>query len=158
VLIPLIAALCACAGGDGRYPSLAMRPFETAPPPVAAPPVAEPFRPLADSAAIDALVARAVEADGAFARQRPAAERLAQSAAGQPVESNVRAAALVAMADLAAKRGAASAVLADLDQLAAQSAIAFAPEHEIELARDKVATLVAGQDAVIARLWKEMGQ
>jgi hypothetical protein len=158
LVLPLIAVLCACAGSDGRYPSLAMRPFETAPPAPAPEAVNEPTRPLADAPALAELLARAVAADEAFARQQPGAARLASAAAGQPVESNARAAALVAMADLAARRGTTTAVLADLDRLAADSAVAFAPAQEIETARTQVIALVAGQDRALARLWEVMGQ
>jgi hypothetical protein len=158
LLLPLIAVLCACAGGDGRYPSLAMRPFETAPPPPAPEPPAAPTRPLADTAQLAELVSRAAQANDDFARQQPGAAQLARAAAGQPIESNARARALVAMADLAARRGTTTAVLADLDRLAADSAVTFAPAQEIETARAQVAALVVGQDMAMARLWEVMGQ
>jgi hypothetical protein len=157
-LVPLIAAVSACASSDTRYPSLAMRPFEKAPPAPATPPAAEPTRPLADPSQLSALVARAVGADAEFARQQSAAALLARAAAGQSVESNARARALVAMADLAAKRGATTAVLADLDQLAANSAVTFVPVAEVEAARTRVLGLVEAQDAAMARLWEDMGQ
>ena len=165
VLFPLTAALCACAGDDGRYPSLAMRSFETetprpAPPPAPAPniPGEEPTQPLADAAMLSALVARAATANTSFTGQEPAAGRLARAAAGQPIESEPRAAALVAMADLAAQSGATSAVLADLDQLAVEASISFAPGEGIDAARAEVLALIARQDAAIARLWETMGQ
>jgi hypothetical protein len=157
VLLPLIAGLCACAGADARYPSLAMRAFETAPPP-APPATFEPIRPLVDAATLDTLVERAVAAENAFLRQQAVAEPLVRRAAGQPVESNARAAALVAMADLAAERGATSAVLADLDRLVAEAATTFAPTREIETARMQVLALVASQDATLTRLWEMMGR
>lgn len=157
LLLPLIAGLCACAGADGRYPSLAMRPFETAPPATPTPP-AEPNRPLADLQQLAALSARAAKANDDFARQQPVAARLASAAAGQSVESNARARALVAMADLAASRGATSAVLAELDRLVADSAVSFAPAGEIEATRARVLAFVEGQDAAMARLWEVMGQ
>jgi hypothetical protein len=156
-LLPLVAALSACASEDTRYPSLAMRPFETAPPPADTAPVPEPTRPLADSTQLAALVSRAVSADAEFARQQPVAAQLARAAAGQSVESNARARALVAMADLAAKRGATSAVLADLDGLAANSAVTLAPTQDVEAARAQVLALVTGQEAAMARLWDVMG-
>ncbi len=158
LLLPLVAALCACAGADGRYPSLAMRPFETAPPTATAPPPAEPTRPLADAPQLAALSARAAKANDDFTRQQPLATQLARAAAGQSVESNARARALVAMADLAASRGATSAVLAELDRLAADSAVSFAPAGDIEAARARVLAFVEGQDAAMARLWEVMGQ
>ena len=156
-LLPLVAVLSACAAGDARYPSLAMRPFETAPPPADTAPAAQPTPPLADSAQLAALVSRAVSADAEFARQQTAAAQFARAAAGQSVESNARARALVAMADLAAKRGATSAVLADLDGLAANSAVTFAPAQEVEAARAQVLGLVTSQEAAMERLWGVMG-
>jgi hypothetical protein len=98
-----------------------------------------------------------VSADAEFARQQTAAAQLARAAAGQSVESNARARALVAMADLAAKRGATSAVLADLDGLAANSAVTFAPAQEVEAARAQVLGLVTSQEAAMERLWGVMG-
>jgi hypothetical protein len=156
--LALIAVLGACAGGDARYPSLAMRPFETAPPPADTAPPPEAIRPLAEAPQLAALVARADVAHGAFTRQQPAAAQLARAAAGQPVESNARARALVAMADLAARRGATSAVLAELDALVANSAASLAPAQDIETARAQVLAQVEGQDAAMARLWEVMGQ
>ena len=158
VLLPLVAGLGACAGNDARYPSLAVRPFETAAPAPAPEPPAEPTRPLTDAAGLAELAARAVAANEAFIRQQPAAAGLARAARGQPVESNARAAALVAMADLAARRGATTAVLAELDRLVADSAVSFAPAQEIAATRAQVLTLVEGQDAAMARLWEDMGQ
>jgi hypothetical protein len=158
LLLPLIAGLCACAGADGRYPSLAMRPFETAPPTAPAPPPAEPTRPLADARQLAGLAARANKANDDFTRQQPLAAQLARAAAGQSVESTARARALVAMADLAASRGTTSAVLAELDRLVADSAAGFAPAGEIEAARARVLVIVEGQDAEMARLWEVMGQ
>lgn len=156
-VMPLIAALGACAAGDARYPSLAMRPFETAPPAPDAEAPADPVRPLADSAQLTALISRAVNANDEFTRQQTTATQLARAAAGQSVESNARARALVAMADLASKRGATSAMLAELDALAAESAISFAPAREIEAARAQVLTLVESQNMAMARLWGVMG-
>jgi len=155
-LLPLVAAVAACAGDDARYPSLMMRPFETAAPaPAAAPPA--PIRPVADAALLNDLRAAATRAHAGFTRRQAEAARLARRAAGQPVESDSRAAALVAMADLAAERGATSAVLADLDRLAAEAATTLAPTGEIETARTEVLALVTSQDAAMARLWEIMG-
>lgn len=158
-LLPLMAGLSACAASDARYPSLAMRPFETAPvQPADPPPAPEPTRPAADPQVLAQLVARAEGAQGQFARIEPDAARLARAATGQGVESNTRAAALVAMADLAAQRGATSAVLAELELLEADSAATFAPTNEIVSAQTRVAGLVAGQDAAMARLWEVLGR
>ena len=156
-LAGLLAGLCACTGADGRYPSLAMRPFETAAAVAPSPAPAEPIRPVATGAEIAALVDRARAAHGAFAAQQGEAERRARAAAGQSIESNARAAALVAMADLSSQRGATSAVLADLDLLAVEASSTFASDPALDSARAEVAALLAGEDATIAKLWEVMG-
>jgi hypothetical protein len=155
-LAGLMASACACSGAADRYPSLAQRPFETAP--VAAPPVPNaPIRAGVSDGAIAAMVARASEAHGAFVTQQAEAERLAQAAAGQSLESNARARALVAMAGLASQRGATSAVLADLELLEAEAATSLAPAPALASARAQVAALLASEDARLALLWERMG-
>jgi hypothetical protein len=153
----LMAGLSACSGPDGRYPSLAMRPFETAAPVAPTPAPDELIRPVATAAEIAALVQRAKAAHGAFTAQQDEAERRTLAAAGQGIESNARAAALVAMADLSSQRGVTSAVLADLDLLVVEAAGRFASDPALDSARAEVAALLAGEDSVIAKLWEGMG-
>lgn len=153
----LLLSLSACAGSDGRYPSLALRPFETgvvtAPP--ASPPA--PIRPAADPATLANLRARAATAHAAFMAARDSTARLARAATGQPLESRQRAAALVAMADLASKRGATVAVLADLDVLRAGADTALAPDPAIAAAQAEVTALMVREDEALAQLWEIMG-
>ena len=156
-LAGLLAGLCACAGPDGRYPSLAMRPFETAAPVALSPAPDQPIRPVVTGAEIAALVARANAAHGAFTAQQGETERRARAAAGQGIESNARAAALVTMADLSSQRGATSAVLADLDLLAVEASNRLASDPTLDSARAEVAALLASEDAMIAKLWEVMG-
>ena len=156
-MLPLMAGLCACAGNDARYPSLAVRPVETAFISVSPAPPPAPTRPPADPAVLSDLVEQATAAHAGFTRQEPGAARLARGAAGQPIESDARAAALVALADLAAERGATSAVLAELDRLTAEAATELAPTAAIESARNEVLALVDSQDRALARLWETMG-
>jgi hypothetical protein len=153
----LMAGLSACAAGSDRYPSLALRPFETAPPAAPAAKPAEPIRPLIDDAGLAAILSRASSAHVAFTGKEAAALRLARASAGQSIESNARAAALVAMADLASARGTTATVLAELDDLAARSATNFAPTQGIDAARAQVTALVAAEDAAMAQLWEVMG-
>jgi hypothetical protein len=153
----LMAGLCACSGADGRYPSLAVRPFETAAPVAPAPAPNKPIRPVATAAEIAALVQRAKAAHQAFAAQQDEAERRTLAAAGQGTESNARAAALVAMADLSSQRGTTSAVLADLDLLVMEASSRFASDPALDSARAEVAALLASEDAVMAKLWEGMG-
>ncbi len=158
--IPAAFALAACASADTRYPSLALRPFETeapAPDTTTPTPPAVPNQPPTSPANLAALRAKAESAHAGFLRVQTDAARIARAAAGQSVESDARAAALVAMADLAAQRGATAAVLADLDLLAAENAVNLASSAPVEAARDDIARLVAAQDAAMARLWEVIG-
>lgn len=157
-LLPLIAAACACAGSDTRYPSLAMRSFEVNPPPSGPAPLAQSTRPVVDSATLAAMVGQAVSANTGFVRQEASATKLARASAGLSIESDARAAALVAMADLAAQRGKTTSVLAQLDEFVAAASTTFAPTQEIETARAQVLALVTAQDAAMARLWETMEQ
>ncbi len=156
----LLALLAAAAGGcaaDGTtYPSLAMRPFERGP--VAEPPApTTPIRPATPAARVAQLRGAGAAAHAAFIAQETQAARLARAAAGQPFESNARAAALVAMADLDAKRSVTAGTLATIDVLAAEAATALSPDPALGAAQTEIAALLAQQDAGIARLWKVMG-
>lgn len=157
-VVGLAATLPACAGGsDGRYPSLALRPFEVsgAPAPEAQAPA--PIRTAAQDAAIAALASRAQAAHAEFVRQQTAAAPLARAARGLSVETDARARALVALADLSTKRSATSAVLADLDAIAVDAATRLASDAATEAARAQVAALLASEDAAMAELWESMG-
>ncbi len=158
-VLGLLAALSACAADNGRYPSLALRPFETGAAPVStAPETVAPIRPLTSPATIAALRGRAQSAHAAFLAQESATAPLARAASGQSVETNARAAALVAMADLSTKRGATSAVLADLDLLTVDAATALSADPALSATQAEVAALLAREDAAMARLWEAMGR
>jgi len=145
-----------CAGDTGDYPSLAMRPFErgvvaeTQAPPA-------PIRPATPSARIAQLREAGTASHSAFVAQESVAARLARAAAGQPFESNARAAALVAMADLDAKRSATAGTLATIDVLAAETATALAADPALGETQTEIAALLAREDEAIARLWGVMG-
>lgn len=145
--------LAACAGDSGRYPSLALRPFEIAP--VAETPAPPPpNRPAFDPVRLAALRDRATAAHAAFMASERQAAPLARAAVGQTMESNARAAALVALADLRSKRGATAAVLADLDLLNAEAATALAPDPALSAVRSEVLALVVREDEALAQLWE----
>jgi len=156
-LLPFTVLLAACAGGSDRYPSLAMRPFENGAAVATPEPPAPPLRPVTAPARLAELRAAAAAADRAFADREPDAARLARAAAGLPFESDARAAAMVAMADLDSKRATTAGTLAALDSLAAEAATALSPDPGVVAAQGEVAALVARQDAAIARLWEVMG-
>jgi len=85
-LVPLLAALSACASGSGDYPSLAMRPFELAPPPAASLPP-QPTRPATPPARIAELRAAAAAAEAGFAAREPAAARSEERRVGKECRS-----------------------------------------------------------------------
>jgi hypothetical protein len=155
-LVPLLLALPACGAVRDSYPSLAMRPFELAGAPAPVQPAA-PISPATPPARRAELRTAAATAEAAFARAEPAAARLARAAAGQPFESQARASALVALADLDSKRAATAGTLATLDSLAAEAATALSPDPGVVAAQNEVAATLARQDAAISRLWEMMG-
>jgi hypothetical protein len=155
----LMAALAGCSGpgsGGGEPPSLALRPFETGPPP-APPPAPAPSRPALPAARLAELRDAGLAAHTAFLAQERAAAPLARAAAGKPFESNARAAALVAMADLDARRAAMAGTLATLDSLVADAATALSPDPALSAVQTEIAALLDRQDEGIARLWETMG-
>jgi hypothetical protein len=155
----MAVGLAGCAGGSGRYPSLALRDFETRPFTAAAstvPPLPEP-RPV-DSARVAAIRAAAQTSFAEFSRQEPGAATLVGQARGQPLEADARARALVALADLSSRRSATVVPLGELDLLAADTAIEFGTMQEIEAARSDVLTMLEQQDRALSALWTEMGQ
>lgn len=156
-VLGLLAALAGCAANNERYPSLALRPFETGAVPVAAAQPAAPIRPVISAETLGALRSKAMAAHSAFLSRETAAAPIIRAGMGRSIESNARAAALVALAELSSQRGATSAVLADLDQLAVDAATALATDPAITAAQTDVAALLARQDDGIARLWEKLG-
>lgn len=156
IFVLLAAALGGCAGDSDAYPSLAMRPFETGT--VAVPPAPPaPIRPATPPTRVAQLRAAGTAAHADFVAQEPSAARLARAAAGQPIESNARAAALVALADLDAKRAVTASTLAAVDALAAEAAGALAADPALGAVQGEIAALLANEDEAIARLWEVMG-
>ncbi len=156
-LLMLAALLPGCVAGQDTYPSLALRPFETGAAPVLAPEPPFPIRPATPAARLAELRAAAASSNSAFSARESDAARLARAAAGQPFESDARAAAIVALADLDSKRAATAGTLATLDGLAAEAAGALSPDPALVAAQGEVAALLARQDAAIARIWGAMG-
>ena len=153
----LVLGLGACAAADDTYPSLAIRPVERGILPPAPQPPAPPIRPPVAADRLAQLRAEATAANTAFqAREREAAP-LARAAAGQPIESNARGAALVALARLDTEAGKTKIALAALDTLAAEAAGALSPDPALAATHDEVVAIAAQQDAAIARLWQTLG-
>lgn len=157
VLAVLLGGLAACAGGNATYPSLAMRAFESAPPPETAEPAA-PIRPATPPARLAELRGAAAAAHSAFVAREGEAARLARAAAGQPFESSARAAAMIALADLDVQRGRTAGALAAIDQLAADAAGALSPDPALVSAQGEIAATLASEDRAIAQLWDVLGR
>ncbi|GIX18733.1 MAG: hypothetical protein KatS3mg120_0409 [Erythrobacter sp.] len=155
-LIGLAAALSACSASEGRYPSLALRPFEVSPPEAAAP-APPPIRSGIDPAMIDTLTRRAEAAHAAFLAAQGTAAPLAEAARGLAIESPARARALVALGEVSSRRSDTAAVLAEIDALAADAATRLARDPALEAAQAEVAALLTREDAVLAQLWEAMG-
>ncbi len=155
----IVAALAGCAASDDTYPSLALRPFEKgeAPMPSAPEPLPTPIRPPVSPVMLAQLRAAADTSHAAYLSGEAAAERLARAARGQSFESQPRAAALVALADLDSRRGATAGTLARIDGLVAEAAAALASDPALAAAQAEVAALVSREDAGITRLWDAMG-
>jgi hypothetical protein len=155
----LSLSACAAAQNAGA-PSLAKRAvegrFDVAPPAV----VVAPPGPL--PADLDGRLAR-WESDAAAAQQAFAAERnvtapLVSAAAGAPVASERWVVAQQAISRLTATRAPLTAALADIDRLYLERSVDEAIDGlpEIYALRDRLADLVAAQDAVLEALSREL--
>ena len=152
--------LVACASSGDQYPSLAIRDAEravgqftpTRSENASNTPAPASLRELKD------LVERASESHRAFVAARPTANGLVRGARGSSAESNARARALIALADLTSKRSDTAIPLGDLDLLVAEAQTTLAPHEDIVAARTLVADLVRQQDSTLAELWAEMQQ
>ena len=156
-LFPILAlpAVAACTTPVGDYPSLAQRPAEriegTFQPDTAEPVPPPPVLPSADLAARLAQLRRDAEAAHAeFRANTPAAERIAR--AGGATGSDSWAAAQVALADLDSIRSRSAIALAELDTLWVDATLEAGPREAVGAVRDAVETLIAEEDAVLARL------
>lgn len=153
-------AVAGCAGDAARYPSLALREAERrtfvvpAPAPAHSPAAADP----AALTQISALQQSAEAAFAAFAAKRPGAAALVARARREGPDSTARAAALVALGDLAAQRSATFVPLSELDRLAAATANEYGDTAAITAAQAAVLAMVEQQDAALGALWGELGQ
>ncbi|MEM8724961.1 MAG: hypothetical protein AAGE86_05495, partial [Pseudomonadota bacterium] len=84
------------------------------------------------------------------------AGRLVSGARGTSAESDARARALIALADLSSKRSNTAIALGDIDLLAAQGATEFATSNELEAAQTLVVDLLDQQDRALATLWEQL--
>lgn len=97
-------------------------------------------------------------AHGQFLEARPTALELVQAASGLGEDSNERAAALVAIADLRSHRSETAGVLGDLDTLEVEASTSFAPTKDIRAAQSEVEQILSAQDAALLELWGEIAR
>jgi len=147
-LIPVAAFLPGCVGGDSeRYPSLAIRDVERIDRELEpAPPLTPPGDPVASASELDGIVANARKYVDRFETAWPTALRLARQAGSAGPESEIRARALIALADLTSLHGRTAMTLGELDRLEAEAAVTLAPVEPIRTAQAQVAEWVRAQD------------
>lgn len=151
LLSPL--SLAACSAPQGDFPSLQIRAAERIDP-TAEQPALPPAAPIpADLLArAERLKGEAEAADAGFQRLAPGATVAAQAARGAAAASDPWADAQIAIAMLDSQRSKTASALAELDILYADRAMALESRDEIDVARQAVAKILAGQDATLARL------
>lgn len=155
------ALLSGCAGDSGQYPSLAIRDAERVVGqyvPASADDAASPVQPIASQQDIAQLVEQAAESHRAFLAAQSSTSRLVSGARGTGADSDARAQALVALADLTSKRSNTAIALADIDLLAAKGSTEFASSSDLSAAQTLVVDLVDQQDRALARLWGQLEQ
>ena len=155
VVPPMLAALllAGCAGNSERYPSLAVRDAERISGTLTPAPAPEaPATPVQTVEQIDDALGNAVASYQRFQAAQSDALALAQSASGSGSEEDVRARALIALADLTSIRSETALALADLDRLEIEAASEFAKLQDIHAAQARVERFVREQDAAIAAI------
>ena len=163
--LPLVSlsaiALSACSttGGDGRYPSLAIRDVERAKgqfEPVDSTKLEVPPVDTGLTGPLDvrlaALTNQAQQAHAGFMNSLPRARQLVAAAAGSTAGSDSWAAAQVALSALDSARSDAAIALGDLDILLIAATTEAEESAAIDAARNQVITLVAEEDGVLASL------
>lgn len=154
-IVTAIAVLSGCAASNANYPTLEIRDFErnsgtfSAPDTPNAPPT--PLAP-AQLSRIAELESQALAAHQAFLNAAPSARRAVSHGAGASPGSNASGDALVALADLDAKRSLTAIALADLDLLYAEQATALNGRTEVDAARTAVTQMLRNQDGVLREL------
>jgi hypothetical protein len=153
-VLPLIAALAACASAQSQYPSLAIRPAERATgtlPPVSAEPVLTPLAP-ATLDKVSQLAADGKTDHQAFLAQVASARAAISGGRGAAVGSEAWALAEAALADVRAARSKTMVPLADLDRLFVDAGTQGEATDRIAAARDEVTALQALEDRTVEEL------
>jgi hypothetical protein len=153
-VLPLIAALTACASAQSQYPSLAIRPAERATgtlQPVSAEPVLTPLAP-ATLDKVSQLAADGKTDHQAFVAQVASARAAISGGRGAAVGSEAWARAEGALADVRAARSKTMVPLADLDRLFVDAGTQGEATDRIAAARNEVAGLLASEDRTVDEL------
>ena len=150
-------ALGGCAGNSGDYPSLAIRDAERVTgslSPASQPPATALSAQTIES--IDTALLSAQSMHARFLGARPQAAALVDAARGSEPESDNRAKALIAMANLTSLHSETAIALAELDRMEVEAATQFAPVDAIRSAQVEVKKLVTDQDTILDALWSEI--
>ena len=153
-VLPLIAALAACASAQSQYPSLAIRPAERATgtmQPIPAEPVLTPLAP-ATLDRVSQLAADGRAAHQAFVEQVAGARSAISGGRGAASGSEAWARAEAALADVRAARSETMVPLADLDRLLVDAGTQGEATGRIAAARDEVESLLTSEDRTVAEL------
>jgi len=153
-VLPLIAALAACASAQSQYPSLAIRPAERATgtlQPVSAEPVLTPLAPAALDR-VSQLAADGRAAHQAFVAQVAGARSTISGGHGAAVGSEAWARAEAALADVRAARSTTMVPLADLDRLLVDAGTNGEATDRIAAARTEVEGLLTSEDRTVDEL------
>jgi len=161
-LVPLL--LAGCAKSSDQYPSLATRDAErlvgqSAPVPAVVPAEGEtPTTAPETFAQLRDIVEGARDTNQQFIAEQSAANELARAAVGAGPESDLRARALIAAAQLSVLNSQTNLFLSDLDQMEFSAASTFAPVGDISAAQILIGRMIADQDAVLDSLELVMTQ
>lgn len=150
-------ALGGCAGNSDDYPSLAIRDAERVTGSLS--PASQPSAPALSAQTIESIDAALLSAQSMHARfldARPQAAALVDAARGSGPESDNRAKALIAMADLTSLHSETAIALAELDRMEVEAATEFASVDTIRSAQIEVKKLVSDQDLILDALWSEI--
>lgn len=112
-------------------------------------------QPVATSADIQAIVARAKTAFAQFQSAQSDARRSINDSRGKATDSSAYTGALLALADLSSLRSDTALALGDLDLMASEAKIQFAPTDNLAKAQAEVLLLLKTQDANLGELWND---
>ncbi len=157
--LPLVMMpLAGCTGPSGSFPSLDLRPIETAKPVEAAP---KPEMPVLSDSALAAFEARiasaeskAQDSNAAFDKALPAIRRTVVAGQGASMGSDAWLEAQQALSRLEQPRAGAESARADLDIIVRELSVVSEPrlQARTDAAREKIHAITDGQQAQFSAL------